>query len=339
MRTVRISFLLSLLVLLVGLSTANAEWVRLNTKSFSTLKDIFFQDNEHGWIVGTDGTIMHTVDGGVTWQSEQKFTTDNLLQIYFTDTNTGWLLCERNIYSRGRNATSYLRKTTDGGRNWEKIEFEEADRERVTKLLFSKNGLATAFGEGGIFYKLQEDGKTWKRSRAAIHFLLLDGAYSEALTGAIVGAGGTIVFTEDGGLTWENATVLGTQDTRINGITFTGPKTGWAVGAGGTIFSATGGGRLWRTQRAETTADLNDVFFKDPRNGWAVGNNGTLLQTTNGGQRWELINTRITHNLFKITFTATRGFAIGFGGTILATGPGITSPVEQKPAIRAKDAN
>ena len=52
----------------------------------------------------------------------------------------------------------------------------------MTKLLFNKWGGATAFGEGGMFYKLQEDGVTWKQSHTAIHFLLLDGAFGDDLT-------------------------------------------------------------------------------------------------------------------------------------------------------------
>ena len=324
------------ILLLAGVYAADAQWVKLNTRSFSTLKDIYFQNTDTGWIAGTDGTLLRTDDGGKTWLPVQKFTTDTLLQIYFTDASTGWMLCERNIYGRGRNATSYLRKTTNGGVTWNKIEFEDAERERVTHLLFDKNGVGTAFGEGGIFYKLQEDGETWKKMRAAIHFLLLAGAYSDGQTGAIVGAGGTIVFTEDGGLTWSKATLLGEQDSRINGVFFTGNKTGWAVGSGGKIFSATGGGRLWRSQQSEVEANLNDIYFTNPREGWAVGDEGTILRTTNGGATWSTVRSRINHNLYKITFNGNRGFAIGMGGTLLAMGDGISAPAEERPNIAPK---
>jgi len=121
----RISILLVLLVL-VGCQTANAGWIRLSTNSFAWFKDVFFLNEQKGWIVGTDGTLLSTVDGGATWTPKHKFTTDAFLQVHFIDENTGWILCERNIYARGPNAASYLRKTTDGGRNWEKIEFEKA---------------------------------------------------------------------------------------------------------------------------------------------------------------------------------------------------------------------
>ncbi|KXK04228.1 MAG: BNR repeat-containing glycosyl hydrolase [Acidobacteria bacterium OLB17] len=333
----KLKILLIFTLILAAAGAAHAEWVKLPTRNFSNLKDIFFQNSETGWITGTDGTLLRTDDGGRTWLPVQKFTTDSILQIYFTDPSTGWMLCERNIYSRGKNPTSYLRKTTDGGVHWDKVEFEDADRERVTRILFDRNGLGLAFGEGGIFYRLQEDGRTWKKSRAAIHFLLLDGAYSSGMNGAIVGAGGTIVFTQDGGLTWEEATILHDTSTRINSVVFTSAKQGWAVGTNGSIFTATGGGRLWRlVPQDETAATLNNVYFTSARDGYIAGNDGTILHTTDAGAHWRVESTRVTHNLNKIVFNGPTGFAIGFGGTILAKGPGFDAPRDARPTLSPK---
>ncbi len=259
----RIIKLSVILIVLCGIQSANADWVRQNTSSFAWFRDVFFVDQSKGWIVGTGGVMLTTENGGQTWAPARKFTTDAFLQIHFTDEYTGWLLCERDVYARGNNPTSYLRKTTDGGRTWEKIEFMDSGRERVTKLLFNRDGTATAFGEGGIFYKLQEDGVSWKKSQTAIHFLLLDGSFADEFTGAIVGTAGTILFTEDSGLTWEKATLLGDRDARLNAVYYSGPKGAWAVGARGKIFRSTGGGRLWRQMDSGTTINLNDVFFTD----------------------------------------------------------------------------
>lgn len=304
--------------ILLCFQTANAEWVKQRTNSFAWLRDITFVSESKGFIVGTDGTILSTTDGGTTWTQLPKFTTDTFREIHFTDENNGWILCERNVFTRGQNGTSYLRKTSDGGRNWERIEFEDAGRERVTKILFNSKGWGTAFGEGGIFYKLQEDGKTWKGSKTAIHFLLLDGAFGDGPNGAIVGAGGTILFTEDNGLLWDKATLLGNIDARYNSIFFHGQKLGWAVGSGGAIVAATGGGRMWRVQDSGVEANLNDVFFTSSREGWAVGDNGTIIKTRNGGTQWDEINSRVKHRLEKVYFNGSKGWIVGFGGTILS---------------------
>ncbi|HTH51600.1 MAG TPA: YCF48-related protein [Pyrinomonadaceae bacterium] len=305
------------LVLLLA-AAASAGWERRPLNTLASLRDVFFLTAERGWIVGGNGVIFSTLDGGKTWAARDRFTTDDILQIYFTDADTGWMLCQRNVFSRGKEPVSYLRKTVDGGHSWEKIEFEDADRERVTKLLFSKDGRARAFGEGGIFYQLQDDGKTWKKYHTAIHFLLLDGALSDSSIGAIVGAGGTIMFTEDNGMTWDRATLLPNSEVKFNAVYFAGSKAGaWAVGNGGQIFHSNGGARLWRPQNSTVTADLNDVTFSSPHEGWAVGESGIIVRTGDGGQTWSDIKSPVNHTLQKITFINGHGWAVGFGGTII----------------------
>lgn len=306
-----------ILLILVCFQSANAEWVKQNTNSLAWFRDVFFVDASRGWIVGDNGTVIATTDGGSTWTPSKKFTNDTIVHVHFTNEMTGWLLCERDIYARGANASSYLRKTNDGGATWDKIEFEGAGRERVTKLLFHGDGRATAFGEGGVFYRLQDDGVSWKKIQTAIHFLLLDGAFGDDRVGAIVGAGGTIVFTDDSGFTWERATLLGDTDTKFNAVYFAGTRGSWAVGTGGRIFHSTGGARLWRQQESATASNLNDVYFSTPSNGWAVGDNGTILRTKTGGASWYEVNSKTTHKLEKIFFTGSKGWAVGNGGTVL----------------------
>jgi photosystem II stability/assembly factor-like uncharacterized protein len=304
-----------ILLIAFFVQSANAEWVRQNTNTFAWFKDVFFLDNKKGWIVGSDGIMLSTEDGGTTWTQAKKFTNDAFVQIYFKNESIGWLLCERNIYARGNNPTSYLRRTTDGGRTWEKVDFEDGGRERVTKLLFHRDGRATAFGEGGVFYGLQEDLTSWKKSQTAIHYLLTDGGFANNTMGAIVGAGGTILFTEDAGFTWEKATLLGDLDTRFNAVDFAG-KGAWAVGSKGRIFRSNGV-RLWRQVESGTKANLNDVYFTSATHGWAVGDNGMIVRTRDGGLTWTDSGSKISHKLESVVFANGRGWAVGFGGTVL----------------------
>lgn len=325
------------LVLLAAALPIRADWERHPLNTLASLKDIFFLNENRGWIVGGNGVIFSTLDGGKTWAPRDRFTTDDLVQIRFTDADNGWILCQRNIYNIGREAISYLRKTTDGGQTWEKIEFEGAGRERVTRLLFGKDGSGRAFGEGGIFYNLQDDGKTWKRSHTAIHFLLLDGALTDSSIGALVGAGGTIMFTQDGGFTWERATLIGDADTRLNAVYFAGSKAGaWAVGSGGKIFHSNGGARLWRQQASTVSADLNDVTFTSARDGWAVGESGVIVRTTDGGQTWSDVQSPVNHSLQRIFFTGGRLWAVGFGGTVISYDPAVKHDPGFRPDLKSR---
>lgn len=208
----------------------------------------------------------------------------------------------------------------------------------MTRLVFNKDGVGTAFGEGGIFYKLQEDGISWRKSQTSIHFLLLDGAFSNTRIGAVVGTGGTIIFTEDNGLTWEKASLLGDTDTRFNSVFFAGDKNIVAVGTKGRIFRSNGGGRLWRQVDSITTVDLNDVYFTDSVNGWAVGDNGIIVRTRDGGKTWTDGISRTTHNLEKVFFAGTRGWAVGYGGTVLTYDPTTTTTdTGSKPSLQKRN--
>ncbi len=334
MRILRPTVLVAMAMILT--QTANADWVKLRSASLAWFHDVTFTNENNGWIVGSGGTVLTTTDGGTTWTPVRKFTNDNLAEIHFTDEKTGWILCQRDIYSRGGNAVSYLRKTVDGGRTWETVEFEAGGRERVARLLFDGKGSAVAIGEGGIFYRLSEDGKTWKRSASSIKYLLLGGDFIDGSFGAIVGAGGTVMFTDDYGVTWEAATLLGNKDARFNSVFFSSRKYGWAVGSAGAIIASVGGGRLWREQPSGVDAELTDVFFTDDRQGWAVGDRGIILRTTNGGGKWSPVNSRTEHRLERVYFHNQKGWAVGFGGTILKHTDDRSSAPDGKPAIKPR---
>jgi photosystem II stability/assembly factor-like uncharacterized protein len=310
-----------LLLCVVCFQTARADWVKQNAGTFAWLHDIYFFNETRGLVVGSSGAYLETEDGGKSWKKRKNFTDDKLLQISFTDDYNGWLLCERDIFSRGQAAVSYLMKTTDGGETWERAEFKDAGRVRITKIFFNRKGKGFAIGESGAFFELK-DGGAWERSPSPIRYLLLDGAFFDETRAAIVGAGGSVFFTEDAGASWNPANVFGKDAGKLNAVFFADRKNGWAVGAGGKIFQTASSGKTWREQNSRGTKDLFDVFFRDMKEGWAVGDEGTILHTQTGGNVWAAEETKVKHKLERIVFNGKKGFAVGFGGTILVYGAG-----------------
>jgi len=309
---------LIMFLLLVCLQTARADWTKQSSNTLAWLQDVYFLNEQTGWIVGSNGTYLTTNDGGKTWTRGKNLADDTIRQVFFTNEQTGWLLCERDIYTLGANSPSYLLRTTDGGANWERIEFADNQRKRVTKFFFAKNGAGLAIGESGAFFAMTTDKKIWKRLPSPLRYLMFDGVFTDESNGVIVGAGGSILFTDDAGSSWTKAAVIGSAETKLNSVFFINQKTGWTVGSGGKIFQTVNSGKIWREQKTNVAKDLTDVFFSSTAEGWAVGDEGTILRTTTAGNVWTAVDSKAKHKIERIFFVGKKGWAVGFGGTILS---------------------
>ena len=55
--------------------------------------DLSFLDENKGWAVGSQGTIIHTIDGGETWELQAQGLTSNFLRcVHFTSPNNGYIV-------------------------------------------------------------------------------------------------------------------------------------------------------------------------------------------------------------------------------------------------------
>src|SRR5881392_2401076 len=82
----------------LNVQAQTGSWVRQRTGTLAWLHSIFFLNQDRGWVVGSKGTLLATVDGGKSWQIQAHPSADVLRDIYFSDEENGWLLCERNEY-------------------------------------------------------------------------------------------------------------------------------------------------------------------------------------------------------------------------------------------------
>ncbi len=310
--------ILALFLLFAFFQTARAGWTKQPSNTLAWLHDVYFLNGQTGWIVGSSGTLLATRDGGATWTQNKHFNDDTIRQVYFTDERHGWLLCERDLFALGKNSPSYLLKTVDGGATWQPVELANPQRKRLTKIFFNKYDFGTAIGEVGAFFTMNSDKKIWKPMPSPARYLLFDGLFTDDWNGVVVGAGSSIFYTEDAGLSWAKADVLGESNTRLNAVFFANQKSGWAVGAAGKIFQTFNGGKLWREQKSGIAKDLNSVFFENTAEGWAVGGEGMILHTKTAGNVWTSVDSKARHNLEKVTFVGKKGWAVGFGGTILS---------------------
>src|SRR5215203_4320536 len=94
------------LLCLASFQIVNAGWNKRESGTLAWLHSVYFIDDRHGWVVGSSGTMLATVDGGTTWTKQKKITQDDIRDVYFSDEQNGWVLCERSIHYIGKSSPS-----------------------------------------------------------------------------------------------------------------------------------------------------------------------------------------------------------------------------------------
>lgn len=305
-----------------------AGWKKQNSGTLAWLRSVYFFDAQRGFVVGSNGTILQTVNAGETWTQIESTTTDNLRDIAFLNEKDGWILAERNKFSKPRSAAnSYLLHTTDGGATWQIENFPNNNLNSSLVRFVQSEKKIWAVGETGALYALAKTtGARWQKQPPPTNYLLLNGFSVGEKQTWLVGAGGSLLSTTDNGANWRSHDFGESirAKPRFNAAFFIHPKIGWIAGARGTILATVNGGGQWFAQNSETNADLLDVQFINSHEGWAAGDAGTLLHTVDGGAKWiaeeTIAQSRRLERLFFVGQTATQnsaGWAVGFGGTIL----------------------
>jgi photosystem II stability/assembly factor-like uncharacterized protein len=289
-------------------------WTAQESGTLAWLYAIRFTSDQNGLIAGSSGTLLFTNDGGRNWRAAAKPTNDNIRDIHFTGDRIGWLLCDRRAGASGQ--PSYLLKTVDGGGTWDALEFEDAP-ERFSRFV-AGDGELFAVGEAGAAFRLEKDGAAWRRVFLPVRVLLTDGAFVRSGRIVMVGGAGTILQTSNGGVDWDLAGIAGRKpERRFSSVVFVDATFGWASGADGRLLHSADGGRTWRQQATGIETELSAVHFLNAKEGFAGGEGGVILHTRDGGMTWERMRSPTRHRIERILFVNGRGFAVGFGGTIL----------------------
>jgi len=143
------------LLLAIWALTANAqnfEWSPQTSGVTDKLNDVFFVDNQNGWVVGDNGIILNTTDGGQNWTSQTGGVSEILRAVFFINADTGWAV--------GGSLNKALIKTTDGGSNWQSIAPSYNGSKQMFDIAFfdANTGWLIAFDS---IYRTTDGGDTW----------------------------------------------------------------------------------------------------------------------------------------------------------------------------------
>jgi photosystem II stability/assembly factor-like uncharacterized protein len=176
---------------IIVVSNNGRQWAQVQTPIRSPLTAASFANNMDGWVVGHDATILHTVDGGKTWEL-QNFKPDlekPYLDVLALDANNAVAVGAYGLISR----------TSDAGKTWSNI---DAPTIREGELHFNcltklSDGSLLVVGEQGTMGLSTDAGVTWKKLTSPY-----DGSYFGAVPygpkGALVyGLRGNIYESHD----------------------------------------------------------------------------------------------------------------------------------------------
>lgn len=272
-----------------------ASWKLLPSPVQSPLRAAHFLTDQVGWVVGGGvqphtrlpaGVVLFTEDGGRNWRVTREDGLPQLTYVRFFGLDQGIAVGEAT-----QEFPTGVLTTSDGGHTWTPLAGELhrgwraavfsapefgllAGRRGQVKVLGGQQLMATQTGDLGL--RTVQDIALTKDDR-----------------GWLVGDGGLMLRSENGGVTWNQPTgklpqaIAGSLDFRA--VATHGTKVWIAGRPGGVVWHSPDDGITWQKQFTRQTVPIHDLTFVSPKHGTAVGAFGLILSTSDGGRTWNAI--------------------------------------------------
>ncbi len=254
---------LSFLITYISVSAQTGSFYDINQDLGISEKfnSIFFINEDTAWIAGSNGLLLKTSDGGITWENKDVLPNQNFKKIYFNNPDFGW------TYS-----PDTLLYTTDGGSSWLGINIFGP-----VNTIFMKDQDNIWRCHDFVVWRTTNGGQSW----IMVEYLNLRDLY---LFNDMIGWGvGTcIAKSTNGGQTFASTCPYDLYDgcfSRLDRI--------WAVGTNGTILEISNFPYSPENQSVNTTSTLMSIDFDDElAAGYTVGQDGSIYYTNDEGINW-----------------------------------------------------
>ena len=292
-------------------------WQVLNSNTTKKLSSVCFVTADVGYIVGENGLIIKTIDGGNNWSTQTSNTTNSLNSVLFINADTGFAV--------GDGGT--ILKTLNGGVNW--TESSGGTANDLFSIFFTNTNIGYIGGDAGLLLKTIDGGINWglpQKTSLPItaHYPCFSLFFTSENVGYAASYMGLHPKTIDGGLTWTGTEPMGAYGGIVGGaltsVYFVDANTGFITEQDlKTIYKTTDSGENWNSRTlGPDYYDMYSVHFSSVDTGYVVGSGGKIFRTVDKGENWtqQIINT--TNNLLSVDFPdSNTGYAVGANGTIL----------------------
>lgn len=196
----RLSVLLLLLVLFYGFSQSAAAqtWSQQTSNYDSALLNVHFVNQNIGYVCGSNGTILKTVNGGTNWVAQNSGVTDGLAVIQFIDENIG--------YASGGWAENNCKliKTINGGDTWSNVNVAASKCGGGIWFVSADTGFYayadTLYGNS-VIAKTTNGGASWNVVYSGTGWISYF-YFTDSKNGFATVNNGSVLKTTDGGQNW-----------------------------------------------------------------------------------------------------------------------------------------
>jgi photosystem II stability/assembly factor-like uncharacterized protein len=257
------------------------------------------------WAVDSDGGILATNNGGMTWQS---VSTTNVEPLFGIDNINGQV-----IVACGNGGV--ILRSTNAGATWNTIPSGTTLALNAVELLPNDTGYIV--GSSGRILKTTNAGAGWFTVASGTLESLFGVHFTNAQSGTVVGSSGKVLNTTNGGYTWSQP-MSWTQDALFHVIR-DGDR-GLLCGDAGTVSFTTDGGQSWTDRVSGTSVALFHLTHPAPDEYAAVGEDGVILRTSDFGQTWVREISHAQHTLYSADAHGGNVYVVGDYGTALRNG-------------------
>lgn len=199
-------------------------WQKRALSNKKTIRAISMNLSQPGWIAGDKGFAASTVDSGKTWN---EIVVDSTKNFYGVDVFPDW-----KAVLAGDNGTVFI--STDSVNGWEQKNAGVTVNLRAVKIIGNQLFVA---GDSGTVITSSDRGLTWENIGVPIETNLKDIFLLTNQAMYVVGDGGKIYYTNNGGANWYSQYSADSHD--LSAVAFVDSAYGIAVGNDGTILKTT----------------------------------------------------------------------------------------------------
>lgn len=260
------------------------------------------------------------------------------------------------LFATGTNGVIF--RTQNAGKSWEEFNMtfwqdnslpkdkqREELRNRITPYKFEGESYDIAFANDNIgiivgynnILRTADGGQSWhpvKKPEMIKNMAWQGVAFSSTQQAWVVGSGGRIMRSLDGGKEWAEFP-LDTQKTQLISVSFADESHGCIVGDSGRTWCTSNGGTDWYQGDITNRSMLTKIIMRNSNEAWAVNRHGDIYRTQDGGKHWQLwMNVteaskgNITYaDFWGLAFDDKQGWAVGIAEHASDQNKSTTSPV------------